>query len=113
MLPELKYHKSLEHLHVGCEEPSAYLIPYQSKEAARGGNRAESDRFLSLCGEWSFRFYNSVNEIDDFTAEDYSDEGADQLTVPMSWQYALGRGGRSARAARQFVDGLIASVKET
>ena len=92
MLPELKYHKSLEHLHVGCEEPSAYLIPYQSKEAARDGNRAESDRFLSLCGEWSFRFYNSVNEIDDFTAEDYSDEGADKLTVPMSWQYALGRG---------------------
>jgi predicted AAA+ superfamily ATPase len=28
-------------------------------------------------------------------------------------QYALGRGGRSARAARQFVDSLIASVKET
>ena len=27
-------------------------------------------------------------------------------------QYALGRGGRSARAARQFVDGLVASVKE-
>ena len=28
-------------------------------------------------------------------------------------QYALGRGGRSARAARQFVDGLVASVKES
>ena len=28
-------------------------------------------------------------------------------------QYALGRGGRSARAARQFVDGLVAAIKET
>ena len=92
MLPELNFHKSLEHLHIGCEAPSAYLIPYQSREAARGGNRAESDRFISLCGEWDFKFYSSVNDIDDFTADDFDMSDADKLTVPMSWQYALGRG---------------------
>ena len=32
MLPELKYHKSLEHLHVGCEAPTAYFIPFSSEE---------------------------------------------------------------------------------
>ncbi|MBP3370613.1 MAG: glycoside hydrolase family 2, partial [Clostridia bacterium] len=92
MLPELKYHKSLEHLHVGCEAPSAYLIPYGSESKARKGNRADSERFMSLCGEWSFRYYASVNDIDDFTADSYSADGADKLTVPCSWQYVLGRG---------------------
>ena len=92
MLPELNYHKSLEHLHVGCETPTAYFIPFSNEESARKGNRAESDRFTSLCGEWSFRYYASVNDIDDFTDDSYSSAGADKLTVPSSWQYALGRG---------------------
>ena len=92
MKPELYYHKSLEHLHVGCDKPRAYFIPYHSDAAAATGNRAVSDRFLSLCGEWSFRYYASVNDIDDFTAEGWTNEGADRLNVPMSWQLALGRG---------------------
>ena len=65
MLPELNYHKSLEHLHVGCEKPTAYFIPFTNESAAREGNRSESERFASLCGEWSFRYYASVNDIDD------------------------------------------------
>lgn len=89
---ELNFHKSLEHLHVGCEKPAAYFIPYHSESAARRAKRAESDRFVSLCGEWDFRYYRSVNDIDDFVAEDYSSEGSDKLTVPKSWQYELGRG---------------------
>ena len=92
MLPELNYHKSLEHLHVGCEKPTAYFIPFTNESAAREGNRANSARFYSLCGEWSFRYYASVNDIEDFTAEDYTAAGSDKLTVPKSWQYELGRG---------------------
>ena len=92
MKPELNYHKSLEHLHVGCEKPRAYFIPYQSDAAAATYNRCASNRFYSLCGEWSFRYYASVNDVEDFTAPEWSAEGADRLNVPMSWQYALGRG---------------------
>ena len=92
MLLELKYHKSQEYLHIGCEKPVAYFIPYGTEVSAREGNRAESDRFVSLCGEWSFRYYASVNDIDDFTADNYSETGSDKLTVPCSWQYVLGRG---------------------
>ena len=88
----LTYHRSLADLHVGCEKPRAYFIPYQSREAANTLNRAESDRFLSLCGEWSFRYYNSERELPDFTADTWTTDGADRLNVPMSWQYALGRG---------------------
>ena len=92
MLPNFEFHKSLEHLHVGCEAPSAYFIPYQNDAVAKTCNRAASDRFLSLCGEWDFRYFASVNDVVDFTDPAYNTEGADKLTVPMSWQYALGRG---------------------
>ncbi len=92
MKPELIYHKSLEHLHVGCDKPRAYFIPYHTDAAAASANRAASNRFLSLCGEWDFRYYHSVNDLPDFTAEDWSTDGAEKLNVPMSWQVALGRG---------------------
>ena len=40
-----------------------------------------------------------------------NDMAEDEIDA-LAEQYALGRGGRSARAARQFVDSLIASVKD-
>ncbi len=89
---DLRYHRSLADLHVGCERPHAYFIPYQSREAANTLNRAESDRFLSLCGEWNFRYYSGERELPDFTSDVWQTEGGDKLNVPMSWQYALGRG---------------------
>ncbi len=89
---ELQYHKSLEHLHVGCDKPRAYFIPYSSETAAKGDNRAESDRFVSLCGEWSFRYFDSVAAIPDFTAADYDSADSDRIYVPMSWQMMLERG---------------------
>ncbi len=89
---QFPYHSTLEHLHVGCEAPRAYFIPYGSEASAAEGNRAASDRFLSLCGEWSFRWYPALHQVPDFTAPEYTSEGSDRLTVPMCWQMALGRG---------------------
>ena len=89
---EFLYHQDLEHLHVGCEKPHAYFIPYGSRKAAKTVNRAASNRFVTLCGEWDFRFYRSIREVEDFTAADWSAEGFDRLNVPMSWQLARGRG---------------------
>ena len=86
------YHKSLEHLHVGCEKPHAYFIPYATDAAALRDNRAASDRFTSLCGDWDFHFYTTPEQLPDFLAPDFSRKGMDKLTVPMSWQVALGRG---------------------
>lgn len=54
--------------------------------------RALSDRFISLCGDWDFRFYSSVNDIDDFTAPEFTVGGMEKMTVPRSWQTVLGRG---------------------
>lgn len=86
------YHKSLAHLHVGCEAPHAYFIPYQSRAAALGGNRGASAYFKSLCGDWDFRFYASCAEVEDFLAPDFVRTGMDKMTVPRNWQTVLGKG---------------------
>ena len=83
------FHKSLEFLHVGCQKPRAYFVPYESKEKALAGNRAESDLFISLCGDWKFRFYRSEADLDDFLREGFSTEDFDRMTVPRSWQTVL------------------------
>ncbi|MBR2926255.1 MAG: DUF4981 domain-containing protein [Clostridia bacterium] len=87
---ELNYHKSLDILHQGCEKQRAYFIPYQSEFLASRGNRAESERFVSLCGEWDFHYYTHVPETDAFTQEGAVTEW-EKMTVPMSWQLALDR----------------------
>ena len=81
------YHQSTETLHVGCEKPRAYFVPFPCGCASKHAERGESTYFKSLCGEWSFKFFKSVNDVCDL-----STEGSDKLTVPMSWQMALGRG---------------------
>lgn len=81
-----EYFKSPDILHIGCEKPRAYFIPYQSENAAIDDNRADSSYFISLCGDWGFKYYPSVNDVDLTTEFDQ------KLTVPMSWQAALGRG---------------------
>ncbi len=88
---DLHYHKSLATLHEGCEDPHAYLIPYQSEEAARADDRERSDRFVSLCGEWNFRWFPSERELGDFLSAEFDAGEWDRLTVPMSWQFRLDR----------------------
>ncbi len=85
MILENYYHKSLEHLHVNCEKPRAYFIPYGNEKAAKRDNRQESENFLSLCGDWDFHFYPSIHAAPDFLAADFCEKG-DKLTVPRSWQ---------------------------
>ena len=73
---EYTYHRSLEHLHVGCEKPRAYYIPFQSDAVADRAeatdNRALSARFVSLCGDWKFRWYASSYDLPDVTDPAFS-----------------------------------------
>ena len=89
---EFKYHQSPKYLHIGCERPRAYFIPYQSEAAANTTNRANSDYFTSLCGEWSFRYYDALYKVPNFLDPAWEFAKGDRLPVPMSWQYALDRG---------------------
>ncbi len=92
---EFVYHQDPGILHVGCVKPHAYFIPFSNPDAPAHADvlhRAASDRFVSLCGAWSFRYFSSIDEVDDFTAADYDMSGADKMQVPRSWQTMLGRG---------------------
>lgn len=88
----LNYHRQLDALHIGCEEPRAYFIPYQDEKSAVNDIREKSNRLTSLCGDWKFKFFSSEQLLDDFCAPSYSTDDFDTITVPKSWQMELGRG---------------------
>ncbi len=90
MSVKMNYHKSLEHLHVNCEKPRAYFIPYQNAEAAKEGNRTKSKNVISLCGDWDFKFYPSFAELSEEEMLACTDFG--KLMVPRSWQSDLDKG---------------------
>ncbi len=80
------YHKSLENLHVGCEAPRSYFVPFSCEKKALAGNRAQSDLFQSLCGNWDFKFCPSPVYLPDLLSDSFTTEGFDSIEVPRSWQ---------------------------
>lgn len=90
------YHKSLTDFHVNCEKPRAYFIPFESEKKAVSGKRGDSAYFKSLCGKWNFKYFDSINDLDeDYTADDYDicDCGCfDEIDVPRNWQTVLDAG---------------------
>ena len=86
------YHTTEQTLHVQCESPRAYFIPFACEKSALRQNRDESPFFKNLCGVWNFRYYPSVHDVCDFTAPDFDTTGMDKLAVPMNWQMATDRG---------------------
>ncbi len=87
-----KYYLSPEYLHIGCEKPSSYFIPF-SKGQCPAEARENSDRFTLLNGEWDFKFYPNVRELDiekeNFPSEE---ECADKMKVPFNWQLVSDKG---------------------
>ncbi len=83
------YHKDLESLHIGCEKPRAYFIPYGSEKSALTGDRNNSEYFINLCGEWNFNFYESFEDIGTaFLNKDFKNT----ILVPKCWQTELDKG---------------------
>lgn len=78
-------------MHVECEEPHAYFIPFESRDSALTENRAQSKYFKQLSGEWDFRFFKSISEIKDLSLNDIYKFPADKIPVPASWEN-LGKG---------------------
>ena len=84
------WHEDMHTLHVGCEEPRAYFIPYDTERKAKQNNRGASAFVKSLCGEWKFKFWHNETEVENFLEKEIA--FTDTMTVPMSWQNNLGRG---------------------
>ena len=83
------YHKDLNALHVGCEKPHSYFIPFHSEQSALQGSRDASSRFVSLCGEWDFRWYASFEDVEeDFLNLPFEEK----IPVPLCWQVLTERG---------------------
>ncbi len=87
-----KYYLSPEYLHIGCEKPAAYFIPF-SKGQNPSQARENSDRFTLLNGIWDFKFYNNVRELD-IESEGFpaNEVCSDKMKVPFCWQLELNKG---------------------
>ncbi len=82
-----KYWENPEILHVRCEKPRAYFIPYEGEEIAERGLRGDSKYFKNLNGVWKFKYYESVHLADDeFLAAGFNTEGWNDIPVPSNWQ---------------------------
>ena len=78
------YHEDLHTLHVNTLPNRAYYIPYSHMEAARRDVRAESDRYITLSGEWRFRYFESPADVpEDFLTANLPMEA---IPVPSVWQ---------------------------
>ena len=87
-----RFYRQLENLHIGCEKPRAYFIPFSSGSDA-GADREKSERFFLLNGEWDFAFFKNVEEIE-LEKENFTGDIVcpDKIDVPSCWQLYLGRG---------------------
>lgn len=58
----------------------SYMIPYESESAALLMDREKSERFVSLNGEWDFKYFESLADL----TEEISNW--DKIPVPSCWQ---------------------------
>lgn len=86
------YYRKLGVMHVGCEAPRAYFIPYDTMAGALRGRRSESAYFRPLTGVWDFRFFDSPSKIESLDIAELDCFPADKMEVPRSWETMLGRG---------------------
>ncbi len=94
MIFEKSYYRSHEVLHINCEKPRAYFIPFADEKTAEneitlsGCGRTASKYFSSLSGEWDFKWLPSVDAIRDIDAEFATLN--EKITVPSCWQVQNG-----------------------
>ncbi len=76
------YYENTSVLHINCEDNRAYYIPFSDRASALIGEREKSDRFFSLNGSWSFKYFPSIEECpDEWETIDF-----DNIPVPSCWQ---------------------------
>ena len=76
------YHEDLESLHVGTMDKHCYFIPFAKGEDPFS-DREKSGRFELLNGDWKFRYFDSVVDLeDDFIGI----ETDNTIPVPSNWQ---------------------------
>lgn len=68
-------------------EAHATLMPFRTVQQALAGDRASSEWYRSLNGDWRFHWSdNPSNRVHDFHEDGYDDSGWDTIEVPSHWQ---------------------------
>lgn len=76
------YHENLNELHVGTLEPRSYFVPFSVGQDPFA-DRTCSERFELLNGDWNFKYYPSVIDLENnFTDSEYDST----IPVPSNWQ---------------------------
>lgn len=71
-------------LHLGEAAPRAYYLPYESEKAAL--DEKEDSRRILLNGEWSFLYYESVEDVPETIGREDFPFGDRTIPVPSVWQ---------------------------
>lgn len=76
------YHENPEMLHVNTLERHSYFIPF-AKEQDPFAQREDSECFEMLNGDWNFRYFDSILDLED---DFLSVESEKTIPVPSNWQ---------------------------
>lgn len=76
------FHENPQQLHIGTLDKHCYFIPF-AKEQNPFDDREKSNRFELLNGEWDFKYYDSIIDMED----NFADTGfSEKIKVPSNWQ---------------------------
>lgn len=82
-----KYYENLHILHENTMPCHAYYIPASKPMGTLVHDREQSDRFQLLNGNWKFKYYKSIYDLQEkFYEKGSSTEGFDTIPVPGIWQ---------------------------
>ena len=82
-----KHYENLQVLHENTMPSRAYFVPASRRMDDLVEHRENSDRFQLLNGDWKFKFYSSIYDLQEKFYEDgFSTADYDILTVPSTWQ---------------------------
>ena len=82
-----KHYENLNVLHENTMPYRAYYMPASKFMGALVHDRENSDRIQMLNGNWKFRFYESIYDLEEkFYEEDADLSGFGEIQVPGIWQ---------------------------
>lgn len=82
-----KHYENLDVLHENTMPARAYYIPASQPMGPLVHDREKSDRMQLLNGEWKFRYYKSIYDLQEaFYEEGFLANGFDEIPVPGAWQ---------------------------
>lgn len=72
---------------INALKPRATFMPYETLEEAVKCNRYLSQRYLSLNGEWKFKYFENYNQVDfGFAEPHFNSREWDTIDVPSCWE---------------------------